>query len=216
MKERHSDMPSQLDRVEWKIDVLLALMQQGIKEGGLVIPPLPVGVTRAEAVEPEPEPELGVRPRSRVELDLPRMRQEVEAGSAFKRDPGVMHALSTMSVKQHAVSQMIIRGASNQEIARRFGVSDNTAKVYLRSLAKKLGVRMRTQIAFKLLPVLQDMGAREYKNIAKGLPKDWDETYDYERREDDPYWHAYTGVRVGRRGLEEDRDLLENDVTDEE
>jgi DNA-binding CsgD family transcriptional regulator len=115
-----------------------------------------------------------------------------------------MDAMKAMTMKQHATVQMILRGASNQEIADRFGVSVNTAKVYLRSIAKKLGVQMRTQIAVKLLPVMQGMGEADYREVSKGLPKDWDETYAFERREDDPYWKLYTGSRVGANGNDEE------------
>jgi DNA-binding CsgD family transcriptional regulator len=183
-------MPTQqqLDRIEWKLDMVLALMRQAISQAGLAMPP---GMrTTARPFGPGDQEAIGGDDRRAAE----------------RRDPDVMLALRSMSIKQHASVQMVLRGASNREIAERFGVSENTAKVYLRSIAKKLGVKLRTQIAVKVLPVLRDMPPDEYQRLAKGLPKDWDETYSYARREDDPYWTAYTGSRVGRHGDDLDDD----------
>jgi len=45
-----------------------------------------------------------------------------------------------LTTKQHAALQMLLRGADNAEIAERFNVSPNTAKIYVRGIAKKLGV----------------------------------------------------------------------------
>jgi hypothetical protein len=133
-------MSSQLDRIEWKLDMLLAMLRGG-SEGM-------VAVGRSSPPPPQ----------------------------------------------------------SREEVADRFGVSVNTAKVYLRSLAKRLGVTLRTQIAVKVLPVLRALSDEEYRALARGLPKDWDENYGFARREDDPYWASYTGSRV--KG-EDDLDLDE-------
>ena len=75
-------------------------------------------------------------------------------------------------------------------------MSVNTAKVYLRSISKRLGVTLRTQVAVRVLPVLRALGEDEYRAMARGLPRDWDAEYAFTRREDDPYWTAYTGSRV--------------------
>lgn len=165
-------MSSQLDRIEWKLDMILALLRGG-----------PV--------------ELGVRSGDENRFD-----SNGVGGDAGERraqlDPATVKAMRGMSLKQHATLQMVLRGASNQEIADRFGVSVNTAKVYLRSISKKLGVHLRTQIAVKVVPVINGLTDEEYKDIARGLPKDWDATYAFAKREDDPFWPHYTGSRVGR------------------
>lgn len=108
----------------------------------------------------------------------------------------VMSKLHGMTMKQHAVLQMLLRGAGNQEVADRFGVSVNTSKVYVRSIAKKLGTHTRTETVVIAMPVMQEMTDTEYAVMARGLPRDWDASYNYERREDDPYWERYTGSRV--------------------
>ena len=159
-------MSGQLDRIEWKLDMLLAL----VRGNGLGAP----------VVE--------TAPQVRIEV--------ADGGGLGLEDRKVLEVMKGMSVKQHAALQMVVRGASNQEIADRFGVSVNTAKVYLRSLAKRLGVTLRTQIAVRVLPVMRALSEEEYRALARGLPKNWDADYEYARREDDPFWTSYTGSRV--------------------
>ena len=106
-----------------------------------------------------------------------------------------MDTLPDMTSKQHASMQMLLRGADNNEIGERFNVSPNTAKVYVRSIAKKLKVNSRAQIVVKLLDVFNEVDDNAYRIMSGGLPKDWDENYQFpdpfaklyrvEREEDD-------------------------------
>lgn len=105
---------------------------------------------------------------------------------------GSHHPLPQMTTKQHAALQMLMRGASNLEIAQRFGVTENTAKVHVRSIAKKLGVNTRAQIVMKMMPVLSTADDNSYRLASGGLPLDWDETYE----EPDPFVGLY-GVKDG-------------------
>lgn len=92
-----------------------------------------------------------------------------------------------MTSKQHASLQMLLRGANNNEIGKRFNVSPNTAKVYVRSIAKKLGVNARAQIVVRLLDVFNEVDDNAYRVMSGGLPKDWDENYVFP----DPYAKLY-------------------------
>lgn len=132
-------MTSQLDRIEWKIDQILAALATGT--------PL------------NSRSETNTKPTSY---------------SAHIDEPDI---LPTLTVKQHAVLQMLLVGKSNQEIAERFDVTDNTAKVYVRSIAKKLGVQTRAQIALRTLKAFNAIDDNSYRMVAGGLPKDWDENY---------------------------------------
>jgi DNA-binding CsgD family transcriptional regulator len=172
-------MTAQLDRIEWKLDMLLATLRGGGE--GLV----------AAAMRPPPL-----------------AQEEAEVASLKSADREVVDAMKGMSMKQHAALQMVVRGASNQEIADRFGVSVNTAKVYLRSVAKRLGVTLRTQVAAKVVPVLRALSDDDYRVLARGLPKNWDAEYAFARKEEDPYWTSYTGSRV--KG-EDDLDMDEGE-----
>lgn len=169
---------AQLDRIEWKLDMLLALA----RGGGQVAAVTEQMVARQETVE----------------------RKEMR-----EADRVVLETMNLLSMKQHATIQMVVRGASNAEIADRFGVSVNTSKVYLRSLAKRFGVTLRTQIAVAVQPVLRELTDAQYQQMAKGLPRNWDATYAYARREEDPFWSRYTGSRVKVSevvGLDDDAD----------
>jgi len=82
-----------------------------------------------------------------------------------------------LTTKQHAALQMLLRGADNAEIAKRFNVSPNTAKIYVRGIAKKLDVSTRAQIVVRLLDVFNELDDNSYRAMTGGLPKDWDSAY---------------------------------------
>lgn len=136
-------MENQLDRIEWKLDQVLAAILRG--EVGSDIAGTEVETRTAH-------------------LEMPRL-----------------------TTKQHAALQMLMRGASNADIARRFNVTENGAKVHVRTIAKKVGVNTRAQIVNKLLPILSTVDDNSYRLMSGGLPKDWDETYD----EPDPFVGLY-------------------------
>ena len=70
-----------------------------------------------------------------------------------------------------------MKGKSNAEIARRLGVTENTAKVHVRGIAKKYGVSTRSQVVMSAFPELDAINADQYKAMAGGLPKTWAEEY---------------------------------------
>ena len=96
-------------------------------------------------------------------------------------------SIPQVTTKQFAALQMLMRGASNAEIAERFNVSENTAKVYVRTIAKKLGVNTRAQIVREMLPILSTVDDNSYRLASGGLPLDWDELYE----NDDPFAGLY-------------------------
>lgn len=99
-------------------------------------------------------------------------------GGIEQKTRGTGGALSKLTTKQHAALQMILAGMSNQGIAERFDVSPNTAKVYVRSIASKLGVNTRNQIVVALYDDFKGVDPDEYKLLSGGLPKDWCEKYE--------------------------------------
>jgi len=82
-------------------------------------------------------------------------------------------ALRTMSTKQHAALQMVLGGATNQEIASRFSIAESTAKVYVRGFMTHLNVRNRTQAAMIIKPVMDRLSLNDYEELSGGLPLDW-------------------------------------------
>lgn len=149
-------MNDQLNRIEWKLDQLLAAFANNAR------------VSMAEpsgAYKPDASRELLHQPQ---------------------RD-----ALPPMTVKQHAVLQMLLRGATNLEIAERFRVTENTSKVYVRTIARKLGVNTRAQIVMRTLTPFNAIDGNSYMLLAHGLPKTWDQDYS----EPDPFYDLYTRAK---------------------
>ena len=135
-QDHENSTPTQLDRIEWKLDQILARM---------------AGITPAfDALQP-------TRPTRE-----------------WVKDAG---KLPRMTPKQHVTLQMMMLGAGNQAIADVLGVTDNTAKVHVRTLAKKFGVRSRTEICLLAERLLREVDADTYKKLSGGLPKDWAERY---------------------------------------
>lgn len=103
--------------------------------------------------------------------------------------PEVISALYHMTPKQHVALQMIVSGCSNRDIAGQLGITENTAKVHVRSIANKLGARTRAQIVAKVGPALNTMDPEDYLAASAGLPLDWSETYRLQK--DDPCKSLY-------------------------
>ena len=100
------------------------------------------------------------------------------------------HLLHGWTIKQHVCLQMLLRSASNEEIAERMKVTVNTAKVHVRTLMKKLKVSSRASIVAKCLIPFNEVNEDTYLRMTRGLPKDWDENY----QEPDPFHEAIHGV----------------------
>tara|TARA_B110000008_G_C16700071_1_gene456323 strand:+ start:179 stop:616 length:438 start_codon:yes stop_codon:yes gene_type:complete len=85
--------------------------------------------------------------------------------------------LHTFTIKQHCVLQILLHGGQNAQIADIFNISTNTAKVHVRSIAKKLKVNRKEQIIIKMLHEFEKISENTYKILTKGIPKDWWRTY---------------------------------------
>tara|TARA_R110000823_G_scaffold263706_1_gene384046 strand:+ start:590 stop:1027 length:438 start_codon:yes stop_codon:yes gene_type:complete len=96
-------------------------------------------------------------------------------------------SLERLTTKQHAALQMLFAGCSNADIAERFEVSQNTAKVYVRGIANKIGVNTRNQIVLKCFDDYKEIEEDEYRLLSGGLPKHWAETFEVP----DPYKALY-------------------------
>ena len=51
--------------------------------------------------------------------------------------------------RQREVLQLLTHGKSNKEIARLLGIAEATTKIHMAALVRALGVRNRTEAAFK-------------------------------------------------------------------
>lgn len=103
-------------------------------------------------------------------------------------EPVLLRALTT---KQHVALQMLMAGKSNLEIAQRFGVTENGAKVYLRAIYKKFGVNTRSQAVMAVYDEWEQISEGRYIALSKGVPKDWHVQYLSKSADEDPYRALY-------------------------
>lgn len=89
--------------------------------------------------------------------------------------------------RQHATLQMLMRGCENREIADRLGVTDNTVKVHVRNIARRLGVNNRVQVALRSSRMFEQIDDNSYRLVSGGLPKNWDTEYNFP----DPFESIY-------------------------
>ena len=99
--------------------------------------------------------------------------------------------LDKFTTKQHVAYQMLLRGADNQEISERMGVSINTAKVHVRGMFKKVGVNSRAQLIYRTSKEFEEIDDNGYMMMTGGLPKDWDANFS----EPDPFARLYAEKR---------------------
>ena len=145
-------MTTQLDRIEWKLDQIIARLMN--------------------------------------------TSNEQEKGVGTKHTPPVTGAdhptfLDKFTTKQHVAYQMLLRGADNQEISERMGVSINTAKVHVRGMFKKVGVNSRAQLIYRTSKEFEEIDDNGYMMMTGGLPKDWDANFS----EPDPFARLYAEKR---------------------
>lgn len=124
---------------------------------------------------------LGAMIRGRVGGGAaPEEGEEGAAGSRSENTGGegelavAAEAIANLTVKQHAVLQMLMRHAGNREIAERMGTTNNTAKVHVRLIAAKFGVTNRARIASLARAVISKMPDDVYERMSGGISKNWD------------------------------------------
>lgn len=113
--------------------------------------------------------------------------EEQKPAQAELTDDQRVDLLARLTTKQHAAFQMLVAGASNKDIAERFGVTENSAKVYVRGIATKLKVKTRSDIVMRLWGAYRAVDDESYRMMSGGLPKDWQKIYS----EPDPFGHLY-------------------------
>jgi DNA-binding NarL/FixJ family response regulator len=69
---------------------------------------------------------------------------------------------SALTARQMKVVEAVGRGFANKQIAYKLKMSENTVKVHLRHIMKKLNVRNRTEIAIMTRRLLDQAGEREF------------------------------------------------------
>lgn len=85
--------------------------------------------------------------------------------------------LRNMTTKQHVVLQLLIQGLRNQDIAPIMGIGENTVKLHVRSVCKKIGVKTRGQAAMHGSDLLNRVEPEEYQRLSGGIPVEWANDY---------------------------------------
>lgn len=78
-------------------------------------------------------------------IDQPVLQRMLD-GPASDRDGGEASALTTLSERERAVMDQVVRGLRNREIADLLGIAEGTVKVHLHKVYEKLGVGSRTEL----------------------------------------------------------------------
>jgi len=104
-------------------------------------------------------------------LQSPKTNQQIETNAVDNNQ--AFAVMTKMTPKQHAVMQMLLRGASNHEISERFNVSENTVKIHVKAIMDKLGVRKRSLIVLNMRSAFNDIAEDQYVAMTT-LSKRWD------------------------------------------
>tara|TARA_B100000780_G_scaffold95402_1_gene66513 strand:- start:1911 stop:2573 length:663 start_codon:yes stop_codon:yes gene_type:complete len=84
--------------------------------------------------------------------------------------------MRSMTTKQHVTAQLLVDGWSNKEIAGVINIGENTVKLHVRAVCKKVGTKTRGQAAMIISDIMERMEPSEYKRTSGGLPSDWGRT----------------------------------------
>lgn len=103
--------------------------------------------------------------------------------------PAELSLLRTMTAKQHVTAQFLIEGWSNKAIGDVLNIAENTVKLHVRAVCKKVGTKTRGQAALVVHDILERVDPTEYQRSSGGLPIDWARTYDSSKP--DPYQNLY-------------------------
>ena len=103
--------------------------------------------------------------------------------------PAELSLLRSMTAKQHVTSQLLIEGWSNKDIAHVLNIGENTVKLHVRAVCKKVGTKTRGQAALVLRDIFMSVDPAEYQRSSGGLPVDWASTYVMDNK--DPYEKIY-------------------------
>jgi len=103
--------------------------------------------------------------------------------------PAELSLLRTMTAKQHVTAQFLIEGWSNKAIGEVLNIAENTVKLHVRAVCKKVGTKTRGQAALVMHDILDRVDPTEYQRSSGGLPIDWARTYDGSKP--DPYENLY-------------------------
>lgn len=108
---------------------------------------------------------------------------------AAQVSPAELSLLRSMTAKQHVTAQLLIEGWPNKDIAYVLGIGENTVKLHVRAVCKKVGTKTRGQAALVLRDILSSVEPAEYQRSSGGIPVDWGSSFVMDKK--DPYEKIY-------------------------
>ena len=122
-------------------------------------------------------------------------------GASGSSQSGTTNTISTseialmrsLTTKQHCALQMLTRGSRNQDIAHVLDVAENTVKLHVRAVCKKMGVKNRQQAATVAHDIYRNIDSNEYMQLSGGIPLDWADNL--RDGQVDPYQPLYAPTR---------------------
>ena len=106
-----------------------------------------------------------------------------------KISPAELSLLRNMTAKQHVTAQLLVEGWSNKDIAHVLGIGENTVKLHVRAVCKKVGTKTRGQAALVFRDIMSSVEPSEYQRSSGGLPVDWGTSHAMDSK--DPYEKIY-------------------------
>jgi len=101
--------------------------------------------------------------------------------------------MRSLTTKQHCALQLLERGLRNQDIAALLNVTENTVKLHVRAVCKKMGVKNRQQAATLSHDIFRSIDPVEYERLSGGIPLNWADKLSPGRP--DPYAPLYAPTR---------------------
>jgi len=108
---------------------------------------------------------------------------------AAKLNAAELALLRSLTPKQHATSQGLIMGWMNKSIGTVMNIGENTVKLHVRAVCKKIGCKTRGQAAMVLNDIIEKVSDKDYRQLSGGIPADWARNYDFNA--DDQYAPIY-------------------------
>lgn len=111
---------------------------------------------------------------------------------ATKLNAAELALLRSLTPKQHATSQGLIMGWMNKSIGTVMNIGENTVKLHVRAVCKKIGCKTRGQAAMVLNDIIEKVSDKDYRQLSGGIPADWARNYDFDA--EDKYANIYQKV----------------------
>ena len=99
---------------------------------------------------------------------------------AAKLNAAELALLRSLTPKQHATSQGLIMGWMNKSIGDVMGIGENTVKLHVRAVCKKIGCKTRGQAAMVLNDIIEKVSDKDYRQLSGGIPTSWARDYDFD------------------------------------